>query len=160
MKCFSRLAVVITAAALFAAPGMAKEVKIAYSVTVGDVAVYKMNMNGVTTIFVEDQTQQTVIDNEIFMTQKVVEVDPKTNIITFETKIDSGKMEINGLANPMPMVGQILQTQMLKNGEIIANAGAGGQNFNNLQLVFPEKAVTVGSTWSTDVPASAQVPSG
>ena len=136
----------------------AKERLIRYKASKGEQTKYKMNMHGETTIYVEDQTQVTLIDNEMLLTQRVTEFDKKKSMITFQTRIDSGKMNINGVASPLPMIGQVLQTKMLTNGEVLSSIGAANQSLDNMQLVFPEKPVKKGSTWKTEIPANTQVP--
>ncbi len=137
---------------------LAKEYTIRYKAAKGDQSKYKMNMHGETTIYVEDQTQVTLIDNEMMLTQRVTEFDAKKSMITFQTRIDSGKMSINGVDSHLPMIGQVLQTKMLTNGEVISSIGAANQSLDNMQLVFPEKPIKKGSTWKTEIPANTQVP--
>lgn len=166
MNAFIRLVPVISLVLLLAqaAPTLAQtaianpgDVLLRYAVKVGDQARYKMTMSGTTTIYVAEQTQQTVITNEMNLTQRVKSRDAGANVITYETKIDSGDMAINGVGSPLPMIGQVIETTMSDKGEMLAANGA-NPNLNNLQLVFPDKAVKVGDTWSVELPPNAQIP--
>lgn len=141
---------VLGAAAAFAEP-----VRLKYNCSKGDQSKYKMTMLGTTELFMGDRIQETVLTTEMFLTQRVEDV-ADTGVITMGTSIDSGKVVVNGMPNPLPYTGQKVQTQMLRNGEIVS-AGA-GPNFNNSQLIFPDRPLNVGSTWEATLPPNDQVP--
>jgi len=157
-RSYAAVAVTALAALVLSEPLFAEPQVVRYIAAKDDVARFKMTMHGETTIYVEDQTQVTVIDNEMFLTQRVTDVEADKDVVTFQTKIDAGKMAINGVDTILPMIGQVLQTKMRSNGEILSSIGSANQNLDNMQLVFPEKAVDVGSNWKIDIPANAQVP--
>jgi hypothetical protein len=143
--------------ALRAAPPSSPEVRLSYNVKAGDVVGYQMSMEGTTNITLGEQTQQTALTNDVQLTQKVAAVDPATGEILFQTTIDRGSMAINAISSPLPMVGQMLETRMKPTGQIVSSSGM-DQHLQNMQLVFPDKPVKVGTTWSIEVPPSAQVP--
>ena len=136
----------------------AKSLVLRYKANAGDSNIYKMKTTGVTTIYVGDQTQMTTVDNEMFLKQTAKSFDEATKVVSYETKVASGVLKINGAESPMPMMGQIISTQMKNNGEFINAANAETARLNGAQLVFPDKEVSIGSQWSHTMPPNDQMP--
>lgn len=153
---FSLVALILTActANSFAADGMVLK----YKANTETSNIYKMTMNGVTTIYLGEQTQVTQIENEMFLKQQAVAFDNEAKVISYETKVASGQMKINGVDSPLPMMGQIISTQMIDNGKFINEKNAQAKQLNGAQLVFPDGPVNVGSKWSHTMEPNAQMP--
>mgnify|MGYP003573112538 FL=1 len=135
-------------------------VKLRYKSQVGDKSAYQMVMEGETTVFVAERRQKTNLTTEIFLTQEVLEV-ADSGVINVATQIDSGRINVNQVSSVIPNVGQRVVTQMHPNGQIINTEGLQGNlNLNQMQLVFPDEELEVGSTWSKELPPSLQVPVG
>lgn len=154
----ARLALSLLCLTMLVAAMPAQAFRLKYDVAKGDEARYKMLMMGDTKLFVGTRVQETVLTTEMYMTQRVTEVDANTGVITMNTGIDKGTLTVNGIQSPLPYAGQTTQTQMLKNGEIIADGATAGANFNNAQLVFPDKELQIGDSWQTELPPNDQVP--
>jgi hypothetical protein len=129
-----------------------------YKASPGDKASYQMVMEGSTTVFVGDRRQKTDLTTEIFLKQEVDEV-ADTGVIGLTTIIESGRINVNSVSSVIPNVGQRVKTEMHPNGAIINTVGM-NQNLNlsQMQLIFPEKEVEVGSSWSNEIAPSLQVP--
>lgn len=120
--------------------------------------IYKMRMDGVTTLYVGEETQVTKVENEMYLNQKIAGFDKETGVISYNTQVASGQMKINGVPSAMPMMGQTISTQMRQTGEFINAQNAQTNQLNAAQLVFPETAVKIGHTWSHVMPPNAQMP--
>jgi hypothetical protein len=128
-----------------------------YSTKEGDQSVYQMVMEGTTTVFVSDKEQKTSLTTEMFVTQKVLEA--KNAVIKMLTQIDSGSINVNGTQSVIPNLKQKVVTTMEPTGKILTTEGFNQQmNLNNMQLVFPEKAVQVGYSWKNRIEPTLQVP--
>jgi hypothetical protein len=139
-----------------ASPSWAEGIKLQYSSTPGDKAAYQMLIEGKTTVFVGDRTQTSSIKTEMFLTQNVGAFN--NGIITLKTKIDSGTINVNGQPSPIPMIGQEVVTDMKRDGTIVANSGFQGLDLKSMQLVFPDKELNVNDSWTSDIPATDNVP--
>lgn len=129
-----------------------------YRAEPGDSAAYQMVMEGNTTVFVADRKQATDINTEIFLKQEVEEVSD-SGVISLNTIIESGRINVNGNSSAIPNVGQRVRTEMQPNGAVVNTVGMNQQlNLSQMQLVFPDDAVEIGSSWSTKIPPSLQVP--
>lgn len=131
-------------------------VKLRYSTTQGDSSTYQVVMDGTTSVFVSEKSQKTNLRTEMFLTQKVV--DYAKGMVTLLTSIDSGSININGQQSPLPNIGQKVTSEMKENGEIVSSSGFNQIDTRNMQLVFPDEEVNIGSTWSSTVEPNLQVP--
>lgn len=150
------VAALLALGSLQASPSRAEGIRLLYSSTVGDKAAYQMIMEGKTTVFVGDRTQSSSIKTEMFLTQNVAAF--KDEVVTLKTKIDSGTINVNGQPSPIPMIGQEVVTDMKRNGTIVSNSGFQGLDLKSMQLVFPDKELNVNDSWTSNIPASANVP--
>ncbi|MBI4867604.1 MAG: hypothetical protein HY816_11685 [Candidatus Wallbacteria bacterium] len=155
-----RSVVVVLAIAQLLSSGLqaqGKGVRLEYGSKVGDTSVYHLTMDGNTTVFVGDRTQKTQIRTEMYLTQKVEAF--KEGVIDLMTKIDSGSINVNNQTSVLPNVGQTVKTSLKKNGEIVNSSGFGPNiNLNQMQLVFPDQALEVGSSWKSTMEPSPAVP--
>ncbi len=135
----------------------ARGVKLQYGSKVGDQSVYHLTMDGNTTVHVNDRTQKTSIRTEMYLTQKVTAF--VEGVIDLSTRIDSGSINVNGTTSVLPNVGQTVKTSLRKNGEIVSSSGFGPNiNLNQMQLVFPDEELQVGSSWKSSMKPSPAVP--
>jgi len=135
-------------------------VQLRYTSQAGNKASYQMVMEGTTTVFVADRRQKTDLTTEIFLTQETSEVSD-AGVIGLVTTIDSGRINVNGVSSVIPNVGQRVRTEMQPNGEILNTQGLNANlNLSQMQLVFPDRELEIGSTWSNTIPPSLQVPVG
>lgn len=135
-------------------------VRLRYKAQPGDKASYQMVMEGNTTVFVAAKQQKTALTTEIFLSQEVKEV-LDSGSIAMDTKIESGRIVVNSVPSVIPNVGQVVRTEMQPNGQILNTQGMQNQlNLNQMQLVFPDKELEVGSSWSSKLAPSLQVPVG
>ncbi len=133
-------------------------VKLRYKGKPGDKASYQMIMEGHTTVFVADRRQKTDLTTEIFLTQNVDEA-TESGVLGITTVIDSGRINVNGTTSVIPNVGQKVRTEMHPDGKIVNTQGLNNNlNLSQMQLVFPDKELEVGSSWSNEIPPSLQVP--
>lgn len=155
------LGAVLLASGLAAAAPAEAGIQLRYQSKAGDKASYQMVMEGHTSVFVGDRTQKTDLKTEIFLTQETNEV-TDAGVISVTTVIDSGRIEVNSTPSVIPNVGQRVKTEMHPNGAIINTQGLNNPNLNlsQMQLIFPDKAVEIGSSWENDIPPSLQVPVG
>ena len=131
-------------------------VKLRYSQTDKDTATYQVVMDGQTSVFVSEKSNKTSMRTEMFITQKVVDV--QGDVITQLTSIDSGSININGQQSPLPNVGQKSTTDIKANGQIVSTSGFNQIDTKNMQLIFPEEDVRIGSSWSNTIEPNLQVP--
>ena len=131
-------------------------VKLRYSKKDRDSATYQVVMDGQTSVFVSEKSNKTSMRTEMFITQKVVDV--QDDIVTQLTSIDSGVININGKQSPLPNVGQKSTTDIRTNGEIVSTSGFNQIDTKNMQLVFPEEEVKIGSSWGNTIKPNLQVP--
>jgi hypothetical protein len=155
-----RIVCLFLAVAVLATAGLqaqTKGVKLEYGSKVGDTSTYHLTMDGNTSVFVGDRNQKTAIRTEMYLTQKVDAF--KEGVIDLMTKIDSGSVNVNGTTSLLPNVGQQVKTSLKKNGEIVSTSGFGPSiNLNQMQLVFPDKELEVGSSWTSVMEPSPAVP--
>lgn len=129
-----------------------------YRAKEGDKGTYQMIMDGNTTVFVAERQQKTSLNTEIFLDQEVEGVSD-AGIISMLTIIKSGRITVNGVPSTIPNVGQRVRTELNPNGEIKSTEGM-NQNLNlsQMQMIFPDEPVEIGSTWSNTIEPSLQVP--
>lgn len=152
------IALAVIGALLCAQAGFASGITLRYGGKAGDQAVYQMVMEGNTTVFVSDREQKTSLTTEMFVTQKVLDVE-QDGAIKIMTRIDSGSLNINGTTTVIPNLRQQVVTAMQPNGKILRTEGfTQNLNLNNMQLVFPEGPVAIGHKWSHTIEPSLQVP--
>lgn len=133
-------------------------VQLRHKASPGEEAAYQMRMDGSTVVFVTDRRQKTELATEIFLKQIVDDVSDQ-GVITYTTVIESGQIKVNNVPSTIPNVGQRVKSEMLPNGKILNTQGMQQQlNLNQLQLIFPDDPVEVGSTWSKEIEPSLQVP--
>ena len=131
-------------------------VKLRYSKKDKDSSTYQVVMDGQTSVFVSEKSNKTSMRTEMFITQKVVDV--QGDVITQLTSIDSGVININGKQSPLPNVGQKSTTDIKANGAIVSTSGFDQIDTKNMQLVFPEEDIKIGSSWSNTIEPNLQVP--
>ena len=148
------VAVVVLASAV--AGSAHGRVRLRYSTRPGDSSTYQVVMDGSTSVFVADKSQRTNLRTEMFLTQQVTEA--RGNTVNVLTTIDSGSININGQQSPLPNIGQRVTSEMRPNGEILSSSGFQQLDTRNMQLVFPEEPVAVGSTWTSTIEPNLQVP--
>lgn len=148
--------VAIALGLIVASPGAAQGIRLEYTKTQGDKATYQMIMDGSTTVYVGDRTQKSSLKTEMFLTQFVSAV--KDGVVSLNTKIDSGSINVNGQVSPIPMIGQEVTTDMKPNGEIINTQGFSGIDFKSMQLVFPDRELQINDTWESNLKETSQVP--
>jgi len=134
----------------------AQGVRLQYNSSEGDSASYRMVMDGKTQVFVNNQTQESNITTEMYVTQSIKGF--KDGIVDLYTKIDSGQINVNGNISPIPYIGQQIRTGMKKNGEVVSNTGTVPIDINSMQFVFPDRELDIGDRWDSSTPPSAQVP--
>jgi hypothetical protein len=129
-----------------------------YKASPGDTANYQMVMEGSTTVFVADRRQKTDLNTEIYLKQEVDDVSD-TGVIGLTTVIESGRINVNNQTSVIPNVGQRVRTEMQPNGAVINTVGMNQQlNLSQMQLIFPDDPVQIGTKWSNKIPPSLQVP--
>jgi len=158
MKRFSRAccAVACLVLVLAAARPAFCGVKLRYSTTKGDTSTYQVVMDGQTSVFISERSNKTSMKTEMFLTQKVV--DYNDGLVTLLTSIDSGSININGQQTPLPNIGQKVTSEMKTNGDIVSTSGFNQIDTRNMQLVFPDEDVQIGTTWQNTVEPNLQVP--
>lgn len=148
---------VLLALSLLAASPLLAGVRLEYGSQVGDSSTYRLVMDGQTTVFVSERTQKTTIRTEMSLSQEVTGY--KDGIVSLESKIDSGSINVNGQQSALPSIGQVIVTRLKKNGEILSASGFGpNMNLNSMQLVFPDRELDVGDSWKSTIDPTAQVP--
>jgi len=158
MRRFTRALCIVGIAAFALAAASPAEcgVKLRYTSKVGDQSTYQVVMNGETSVFVSEKSQKTTMRTEMFLTQKVV--DFEKGLITLLTSIDSGSLNINGQQSPLPNIGQKVTSEMKRNGDIVSTSGFNQIDASKMQLVFPEKEVNIGESWTSVIEPNLQVP--
>lgn len=152
------LATIILALSFISAANAQEDFILRYKANQDKSIIYKMVMDGVTTLYVGEETQVTKVENEMFLNQKVSDFDEESGIISYSTRIASGEMKINGVPSVMPMMGQTLATEMKVTGEFINARNTQTEQLNGAQLVFPETPVKIGHTWNHIMPPNSQMP--
>ncbi len=151
------LSVLLLVSVAFTATAQEK-VLLQYNPAPGTTAKYKMNIRGNTIVTAYKRAQRTNLETAMTIEQKVTGVDKNGNIDMSTTILD-GTITVNNTPTQLPNIGQIIGVKMAKNGEIISSTGMDQQgNFNQMQIKFPSKAVGVGDSWTSNIPANPQLP--
>ncbi|NCB38520.1 MAG: hypothetical protein EOM80_07110 [Erysipelotrichia bacterium] len=152
------LTVLLLVSVAFTATAQEK-VLLQYNPAPGTTAKYKMNIRGNTIVTAYKRAQRTNLETAMTIEQKVTGVDKDGNIDMATTILD-GTITVNNTPTPLPQLGQIISVKMAKNGEIISSSGMDqqGGDFNQMQIKFPDKAVGVGESWSSNIKPNPQLP--
>lgn len=141
---------------ILSSPVRAEGVQLVYGGTPEAKSQYRMVMEGSTTVYVGDRTKKSAIKTEMYLTQSVIGVNE--GVIELMTKIDSGKINVNGQTTPLPYIGQELKTGMKKNGEVVYADTIVPLDLKSMQLTFPTEPVDVGYEWENKIEPTTQVP--
>jgi hypothetical protein len=136
----------------------AEKVLLQYNPAPGTTAKYKMVIRGNTVVTAMQRAQRTNLETTMSLEQKVTGVDKQGNI-EMTTTITEGTITVNNTPTQLPAIGQVIKVKMAKNGEVIQSEGMDPQaNFNQMQIKFPEKPVTVGDSWESTIQPNPQLP--
>lgn len=129
-----------------------------YTSHVGDAATYSMKMQGKTVVWSSAQAnakrQESSIATEMLLRQEVIASTESS--IKLRTTINSGTIDAKSGVFGHP--AEPVVTTMRPNGEIIENSGFAGLDLKSMQLVFPNRALKIGDSWTDNIPASSSVP--
>jgi hypothetical protein len=129
-----------------------------YKGTAGDTAAYKMSLAGTTTVFHGERRSSSHMGSEVFLTQKVDRV-REDGVMELTMSVDSGQASVDGREQALPVAGRTTRTELSPTGETKGSAeAASGIDLAQLQLVFPEQPLEIGTAWSRVAPASQAVP--
>lgn len=125
----------------------------------GDAAVYQMKLGGSTTVFYGQRKSASQMSSEAFMTQRVDAVADDGTLELVMT-VDSGRATVDGREQALPVTGRQTRSALRPDGETRSRgeAAPAGLDVAQLQLVFPEQPVEVGTSWSKRAPPSEAVP--
>jgi len=113
-------------------------------------------MEGTTTTVTGSRSDHSDISTEIWLSQRVIEASTQT--ITMKTRIDSGSITVNGHTSPIPMIGQEVTSTMRSTGAIVTTTGFQGLDLKSMYLVYPDRPLGVGDSWTNNLPATHAVP--
>ncbi len=151
------LSVLMLVSVAFSASAQEK-VLLQYKPDAGTTVKYKMNIKGDTIVTAYGKNQQTNLETDMTIQQKVTGLDKDQNV-DMETAILDGKIVVNGTPTTLPNVGQLMTVKMAPNGKILSQTGMdqNGQ-MNNQQIEFPTTPVGVGDSWTIKMEANPQLP--
>lgn len=133
-------------------------VRLRYKGEAGAAAVYRLAVNGQTTVAKGDRQSGRTLGSEVFLTQTVERV-LEDGSIQMRTKVSSGAKTVDGQASASPAAGRVSFTKLSPLGAVeVQGAGAGPAAPSAMQLIFPKEPVQVGTSWTRTAPPSAQVP--
>lgn len=127
----------------------ASSVKLRYNFRPGEVLKYRLNMKSSATFKMPDgQIQKLNMVNYLELSQELIE---KTADGDFRVavSIDKATQTVNGKNQRLPVPeGQVNILTMMPNGQVTDLAGSSpAASSQNLQMVFPTKALRKGDTW-------------
>ena len=130
-------------------------VRLRYRGEPGAAAVYKMAVNGQTTVAKGDRQSGRNLGSEVFLTQTVERV-LEDGSIQLRTKVSSGAKVVDGTTAPSPATGRVSFTKLSPLGVVEVEGAT--PTPTAMQLVFPKEPVQVGTSWTRTAAPSAQVP--
>lgn len=149
----------VVAGVLMASPGeaLAKGIRLQYSDRVGEQVKYRMVMDaGASEADGTKDRTHTTLRSELVVSQEVLA--SKQGVSRVRTRVDSGSLKADGLALPLPALGQELVADIKRNGEILAATDFAGLDMKNMQVVFPERELAVNDSWTMTIAPSPAVP--
>lgn len=124
----------------------------------GDAAVYQMAVHGKTTIQQGKKRSDSRIGSEVYLTQRVAAVS-EDGVQDLVTTVDSAQTLHKGERKASALAGRKSRSKLHPNGVTTNESAAeAALAVSQLQLVFPDEPVQVGSTWSRVLPPSQAVP--
>jgi hypothetical protein len=131
-------------------------IQLQYSHKVGHKSHYKLTMNGGITEFAGEHSRSATLATEMTVTQEIIAAG--AGIATLKTHVDTAHAHSNGQMVPLAAAGQDLVTRIRPNGDVVDAPGFEGVNLKGMQVVFPERAVSVNDSWTVTLPPANGVP--
>jgi hypothetical protein len=122
----------------------------------GDVSKYRMVIHTKTSIGALGQVETMDSDSEMDLVQRIIDKDAKGTLYILNS-IENIKVLIEGVPVDAKNQEKVFTVYMEPTGRIQNTHGL-ENNFNQMQLVFPDKPVEKGTTWTAVISASEQVP--
>ncbi|MFC1742346.1 hypothetical protein ACFL35_00020 [Candidatus Riflebacteria bacterium] len=136
----------------------AKKIRLRYNLKKGDKAKYNLVINGKTTVSAMKQQQTTDLLTKMKISQNVNNV-AKNGKISVQTKILDGSITVNGQTTKLPAIGQVINMEMLPNGQVVKSEGFDNQqNLSQMQIKFPSRPVGIGDSWKSKVVPNPALP--
>lgn len=133
-------------------------VRLRYKGEAGAAAVYKLAVNGQTTVAKGDRQSGRNLGSEVFLTQTIERV-LEDGSIQMRTTVSSGAKTVDGQASVSPAAGRVSFTKLSPLGAVeVQGQGSAAAPPSAMQLVFPDGPVEVGTTWSNTAPPTKEVP--
>ncbi len=152
------LAVLLLVSVAFSAYAQDK-VLLQYNPDAGTTTKYKMTIKGSTVVTAYGKNQNTDLETQMTIQQKITDKDKDGNII-MQTSILEGRITVNDTPTALPDVGNIITVKMAKDGTILSQQGMdnGGMNNQQMQIKFPTNKVGVGDSWTNKIEPNPQLP--
>lgn len=134
----------------------AKGIRLQYSDRVGETVRYKMVMDAGASEFAAGEAKKSTLRSEMVVSQHIISA--ADGITRVKTRVDSGSLNADGREVPVPVVGKELLSDMKRNGEVLNVTEFAGLDLKNMQVVFPERDLSVNDSWSMTIAPTPGMP--